>query len=511
MSIAKTVLRNVASSWMGFGSQILLTLLLTPFVISKLGVEAYGVWLLLQSTLGYYGFVDMGLRAGLTQSITHRIAAKDYVGVSKHLGAAVPILSILGGVILLISLLVAVLLPRFVEMDPSIRHGLWLVILVQGLGSALQMPFAPVGAVLVGLQRYDIAEGIAVGTRITSGCLTWLVLTYGGGLLALAEIILVVNLVDSCVRLMIARRLLPAIRNTVFTLDRSELKELGAVGTWNFIIQISRQFIYFSSALLVGLMFSAKAVAPFGIAASIVDYGNRLVMISTRVLFPTMVHLGKGGNIALQKQLFITATRISVGVSLASMIVGYAWIDAFLRLWLGDEHNAQEIITQAPSIFLILGIAFAFVSMQRVGTQLLLARNEMAFLAVTMLVEACANLVIGVLCGWQLGPLGIAVGTLIPAVACTLFLHMPNHSRTLETPLPKLLFTILARPILFGTAISFAMAVLRYYAPGPQSWFDLILVGAVSASIVCLLLPILLSKPQVQTVSKHLLRGFARF
>ena len=85
MNVAKTVLRNVAANWVGFGSQVIVTLLLTPFVIKQIGTEAYGLWLLLQSAVGYYGMVDMGLRAGLTQTIARRIARQDYAVSYTHL------------------------------------------------------------------------------------------------------------------------------------------------------------------------------------------------------------------------------------------------------------------------------------------------------------------------------------------------------------------------------------------------------------------------------------------
>ncbi len=69
------------------------------------------------------------------------------------------------------------------------------------------------------------------------------------------------------------------------------------MGVWNLFINASRQLIYFSDALTVGYLFSATAVAPFGIASSLIEYGNRLVIISSRVLFPTMSSLRESGDL----------------------------------------------------------------------------------------------------------------------------------------------------------------------------------------------------------------------
>ena len=52
-----------------------ITLLLTPFVLRELGTGRYGIWILTSSIIGYYGFLDLGFRAGVTQYLTRYLAA----------------------------------------------------------------------------------------------------------------------------------------------------------------------------------------------------------------------------------------------------------------------------------------------------------------------------------------------------------------------------------------------------------------------------------------------------
>ncbi len=58
------------------------------------------------------------------------------------------------------------------------------VVFTQAIGVAARMPLAPFGAVIVGLQRYDIANAISIFTRIVYALATWWVLLGGSGLLA---------------------------------------------------------------------------------------------------------------------------------------------------------------------------------------------------------------------------------------------------------------------------------------------------------------------------------------
>lgn len=507
MSIAKTVLQNVASSWVGLASQIIVTLLLTPFIMEKLGTEAYGVWLLLQGLVGYYGLMDLGLQAGLTQSITRRIAADDIASVRRHLAASIPLLCGFAGVILVAALLVAILLPHLVEMSAELADVAWLVVITQAVGAAAKIPITPFGAVLVGLQRYDVANAISVITRIVFALATWWVLYLGGGLVGLSLVLTLTNFLDSAIRVMAARRMLPGICGAGFSFCRSELSEITNVGGWNFVIGASRQFIYFSDALTIGFLFSAIAVAPYGIAASFVEFGNKIVVSATKVLFPTMTHISKSGNISAQRELYILATRMTLGVSMTIFVLGTAWISPFLKLWLGQSAENQLVHQQAPMIFAVLAIAFTFVGFQRSGIQLLLANNRLKLLASLMGIEALLNLIFSLSFGWFIGPIGVAIGTLIPAFVLGVFVHVPFHAKALEVLYPRLLFQVLLRPLAYLFLLSLAIWVIRFSFLTPTSWEAiLLLAGVVSPLIALLLFPLLLSSAQLNGIVSSLMR-----
>lgn len=494
MSVAAIVIRNVASSWAGLASQLAVTFFLTPFVVSELGLEAYGVWLLLQSTVGYYGLVDMGLRAGLTQTITRRIALNDVDGIRRHLGAALPFLSLLGLAVVLIGCGIALLLPFAVGMSTTLSRGLWVVILIQALAVALQMPLAPYSAVLVGLQRYDIVNAISVATRLVTAGLTYALLTFQTGLIGLSLALFISNAIDSWIRYRASISMLPAISNVRLVWDRSELREITTMGVWNLFINASRQLIYFSDALTVGFLFSATAVAPFGIASSLIEYGNRLVIISSRVLFPTMSNLKESGDLEQLRKLYITATRLTLATSLSIVIVGATWIHPFLRLWLGSEAAMDLIHLQTPGLFLALGIAFSFVSLQRTGTQLWLAENKLQSLALSLALEAVVNIILSLLLGWRLGVFGVAIGTAIPAALMCFAVHLPMHGKILQMNILNLMLKVLIRPIVYSILLSMVMRILYHLIPSVDTWMQLILAG-IASTVATLLVGCVLLEP----------------
>lgn len=504
MSVTKTVLKNVASSWMGLGVQILVTFLLTPIVLSRLGTDIYGVWLLLQGMVGYYGLVDMGLRAGITQSITNRIAANDYAAVRLHISVSRPLLLGISAAIFVAALLLSWLLPVIIETSPEFHAAFAAVVIIQGLGVALQIPLMPYSAVLVGLQRYDVANSIVVLSRIVYAVSAYFVLVSGGGIIALSITMVVANLGGALLKFAAANFLAPEIRGSADGNRRDEIGELFKFGIWNLMIQVGRKVIYYSDVLVVGVLFTSGAIVPYGLAGAIVEYCNTLVKISTRVLYPTMTNLQVNGEQQQQRTLYVLSTRICMIVSLAFLVIGYGHVQPFLLLWLASSDDKEIIAEQAPTLFLLIGSAFAFVSFRRPGTQLLLANKKLKELAIVQFSEAAFNLAISFALGWWIGVQGVALGTLIPAVGLGLAWHLTAHAKILETNWLNLLSELVPTTLLFSTALALAALILHRFIGPIESWISLITSVSIHMAVTAVLLPLGLCASERRSVAQTL-------
>lgn len=90
------ILRNIASNWIGFVVNAAVTIVLAPYVLSELRVVRYGIWILTSSIVGYYGFLILGFRAGVTRYLTRYLALKDFEKASDCVSSALAALSLLG-------------------------------------------------------------------------------------------------------------------------------------------------------------------------------------------------------------------------------------------------------------------------------------------------------------------------------------------------------------------------------------------------------------------------------
>ncbi|MCX5737716.1 MAG: polysaccharide biosynthesis protein, partial [Proteobacteria bacterium] len=62
MSRIRIYARNLATNWVGYGTNVAVAFFLTPFIVHSLGDIRYGIWSLVMSLVGYLGLADMGVR-----------------------------------------------------------------------------------------------------------------------------------------------------------------------------------------------------------------------------------------------------------------------------------------------------------------------------------------------------------------------------------------------------------------------------------------------------------------
>ena len=64
------IVRNVSSSWFALGIDVIVGILLSPFILHRLGDAAFGIWVLIFSITGYYGLFNLGIRSSIVRYVS---------------------------------------------------------------------------------------------------------------------------------------------------------------------------------------------------------------------------------------------------------------------------------------------------------------------------------------------------------------------------------------------------------------------------------------------------------
>ena len=291
MSRAKVILRNVAANWVGFAVNAAVTLALTPFVLRHLGAAAYGIWVLSASVVGYYGLLDLGFRAGVTQYLTRYLAIGDTVRASECMSGAVAALATLGTVMIGLSVAAAYVVPHIFDLPSGMAREAFWCILIVGISSGIQFALQPFGSVFTATQRFDLANLIGVGTRLLTAGGVLVALEAGYGLIGISAVTCAVSSIDYLIRWRVARQLVPQLEVSFRRVSLPRLKEISSFGAWNFLISINMYVYQHVPNMLIGVFMPIAAVGQYALAIGLVRQINSIIGPIGAVMYPAAAAL----------------------------------------------------------------------------------------------------------------------------------------------------------------------------------------------------------------------------
>ncbi len=467
------VLRNVITNYLRFFLAGAIAFVLTPFMVRHLGDRDYGLWVTLFSLTGYFGLFDQGIRPSLVRYVSRDHAAGDRDGLSRTISSAFALYSVVAIIALAVAVVVALQAPAWIRVDADLLKVAPALIMVVGLSIALGFPLGVFGAVLSGLQRYDIANALGMIVGVLRAILFVVVLRLGGGLLDLAWASLVMNVLGHAASWIYAQRLLPGVSYGPQWVTREHLRRIASYGGYAFIGALATNIAFQTDALVITPILGAALVTPFALASGLVDNARTLVHSAAYVLSPTaseMDTLGEGDKL---RMMLVAGSRYSVLVSwpvLAGLII---FGSNLLTTWVGPKYASAGLLLAVLAVPTMVALP------QATASSLLFGVSRHKGVVLLSILAAFINLGLSLwwarwpapmawLFGVALSPglVGVAMGTAVPLFFVSGIATMVFACRALSQPFAHYLWEGMVNPGLFTLAFALpAMLVQRLWHP----------------------------------------------
>jgi len=486
MSRSATILRNVASNWIGFGVNAAVTLVVTPLMLQQLGEARYGIWILTISITGYYGLLDFGFRAGVTQYLTRYIALGDYDQGSDVISSGVVILSLLGVALAALTIIAAFVAPQILDFPPAARsEAVWCIWIV-GTTLAVQFPFLPFTSVFAATQRFDLSNAIGVATRLLTAGGVIFALKSDYGLIGVSVATCGASVVDYLIRWQVARRLAPELRFSVRRATVARLREVASFGGWNFLVQINSFVALHVPNILISLFMPVAAVGYYALARGLVRHIDRSLESVASVLYPAATHLyARGDRVGLER-LYHDGSRLVLLVTIPMVLVAGIWADEFYRLWVGEKYLSGVPFHSVALILQILLVSIATSYVSSVAAQILVGGGRIRALAITMLCASLLRLILSVLLIGAFGLAGMATSALISTAVVDLVVVPYVLQRAVGLKIRDFLIRACIRPAVAGLLQAIVMLGIRW-AGTAETWFALGLQGLIAGGAAMVL------------------------
>jgi O-antigen/teichoic acid export membrane protein len=480
VSRSSIILRNVASNWIGFAINAAVTFMLTPLILHQLGPARYGIWILTSSIIGYYGLLDIGFRAGVTQYLTRYLSVGDYEKASECISSAVAVLAGLGTAILALTLGAAYLSPHIFHLPAGTQNEAFWCILFVGASSAIQFFFQPYTAVFTATQRFDLANAIGVGTRVLSATSIVFALRSGGGLVGVSAATCASTAVDYIVRWRVALRLAPRLQVSLRHARRQQLRDISAWGIWNFLMSVNA-FVYQHGAnFLIGTLMPIAAVGHYALATGLTRYIISLLNPVPGALYPAAIELHYRDDRAGLERLYHDGSRLMLLAMTVVVLPAAFWGEDFYRLWIGPKYLSGVPFHSVALLFRLLLISVVTNFTSVIACQILLGSGRIRTVGTTLLCGSILNIGISLALMPHFGLVGVALGVVTASVVIDLITMPLLLQRLLGLSIAGYLRHACVRPLAAAALQTLLFAAIRFTVARPDHWVPLIWQGAVA-------------------------------
>ena len=454
------VIRNVVSNWGAYVLAMGVNFFLSPYVVRHLGDNGYGVWTLILSLTGYLGLLDLGVRGAVTRYVAKFHSQADHKNASNVASSAMLIFSSAGAIAFLTSVVFATLIVQRLSIPRQYLGASRFVLIVTGLSIAASLVNGVYGGILVGLQRFDLTNGIEIGNNLLRAITIVLFLHFGYGIMTLALIQLGFTLARLAANFSLARHFYPELKINPALADRAGTKLIFSFSIYSFLMHVSASLIYASDNVVIGTFLPVSAVTFYAIGGNLAEYTRTLVAGISQTMTPLASSTEAKKDHALMEKIVLFGSRagtmVVLPIALTLMIRG----GTFIGLWMGQEYaDLSGKVIRILSLTLLLWAANSVTG----GTLLGLSKHKP--IVPMLMAEGVCNLALSIFLVRRIGIVGVAWGTVIPSAASTLIFWPWYIRRALGIHPVTYAVSAWVRPVVAVVPFAMATVAIERYWP----------------------------------------------
>jgi O-antigen/teichoic acid export membrane protein len=452
--------RSILSNWGAFAFTVIVNFVLSPFTVRKLGTTQYGAWVLLFSMVGPLSLLDLGVRSGVTRYIARFHATGEHEKSNRLYASALRIYSVTGSIAFGISIVLALLVGHFFNIPPELVSVSRVVAILGGLGVATTLVGAVYGGVLIGLERFDVANGIEIALGAARAIAVYVVLVNGLGLIWLAVVQLGATVLRGAVTAKAVQRFYPELRLLAWQWDREAAGLVLKYGLSASVLHLAGTLMIYSDSLVIGALLPVGMITYFAIPGNLSEYARTLVSGISQTVSPRMSALQASSNGTALQNTFLVGARLSTLVVVPIVAVYCTRGHSFISLWMGPQYADL-----GSHVLMVLSLTLLTVAGYQLMGAALLGINKHGVLIPIFIGEAIANLILSIILVRRFGVIGTAFGTAIPRLVVSGVVGPHIIRRQLGIPIAHFWNVAFIRPIMSVFPFALLNAVAERYWP----------------------------------------------
>lgn len=384
-------------------------LLLTPYVILKLGDSEFGLYTLIGSLVGYISVLDLGLNNTIVRFVSKYRASRDIKGEENFLATTMLLYLVISLAVVFVGVLCFVniedIFSKSLTLEEINKAKIMFAILIFNL--AISLPGGSFNGICSGLEQFVFPKAVNIVRYLLRTIMVVAILALGGKAISMVVIDTIFNIIIIGVNAYYVFKKLN-VKFKLHLFDKNLIKEIFGYSIWIFLAALVSRFQWKAGQMILGIVANTTIVAVFGVGIMLGTYYGAFSSAISGVFLPRATQMAVSDASGEElTNMMIKIGRLSFIVLLYILGAFAIYGKQFVLLWVGETYYDSWLIA------LIIMIAYTPPLVQAFGQSILEAKNKMAFKVVLYLICIGFGTLLGAFLAKEYGGIGMVVGSTI--------------------------------------------------------------------------------------------------
>ncbi len=415
MNNSKQIKLGAVLSYLSVGINIIIGIVYTPWMISKIGQNDYGLFTLATSVITMF-VMDFGMGSAVTRFLSKYYSEGDRQGADNFLGLIYKLYLCIDLLILTVLLIVYFSIDKiYVKLTPVELERFKIIFIIIASFSVISFPFTNLNGILTANEKFVQLKLCDFFNKIFTVLSMIVALSLGYGLYALVVVNTLAGILTIILKLIIIRKTTFLHINLKYR-SKNILKEIFGFSVWSTIGSLAQRFIISIIPTVLGAVSGSKEIAVFGVAQTIEGYVYTFAEAINGMFLPKITRIVRKNGGTDNKELL--SLMIKIG-KIQACVIGLIFT-AFLTLgksfivdiWIGSNYEKSYIC----ALFIIAH--YIIMMPQQIANTAVIVQNKIKYRSVVIIIMCLINVPLSFLLSKRFGAEGAAVSIFTVNMVC---------------------------------------------------------------------------------------------
>ncbi|MBN1633696.1 MAG: polysaccharide biosynthesis protein [Ignavibacteria bacterium] len=359
MSLTDKVIKNTLYYFISQITAVVFPLLLTPFIINKIGQTEFGIYALVLGFTGSFGLLDLSLSSSYIKFISEYYNKKKYKELNSTVNTGFLFYFFFSLIICLIGYFFTDLLLTLINIPPELynasRNSFYIALIIFFVNNL----FIVYSSVLISIQKMYITSLMNTIVNFLNFAVVIILLILGFRVEGLLISQLIAAIVNSVVIFIATRKSVPEINLKFNYFSSKSLKEMSLFGLQ---MQISKLATFASEKfdeILLGIYSTLNSVTFFNLGGRILRFAKFLptqLIVQTAPIASEFNAKEESDKI---RTLFGDTSKYLTVISVPIYFFSFVFSDIIIKAWLGNGFEMASLIIKILAVSQLYNLIFS--------------------------------------------------------------------------------------------------------------------------------------------------------